>query len=43
MIFDWDEAGWKNFVTDPTVPAVLREAGHLGSPQAAKLAGRYLA
>jgi hypothetical protein len=41
VVFDWDEAGWKSFVTDPSVPAVLKEAGHVGKPQAAKLAGQY--
>ena len=42
-IFDWDEAGFKNFVTDPEVPAILHEAGHIGKPQAAPLAGQYKA
>jgi hypothetical protein len=23
-IFDWDADGWKNFVSDPEVPAILR-------------------
>jgi hypothetical protein len=41
VIFDWDEAGFKSFVTDPTVPPILHEAGHIGKPQAAKLAGQY--
>ena len=40
-IFDWDAAGWKNFVSDPDVPAILQEAGHVGKPQAAVLLGRY--
>ncbi len=40
-IFDWDEQGWKSFVGDPDVPAILRDAGHKGAPQAAILAGRY--
>jgi hypothetical protein len=40
-IFDWDAAGWKNFVSDPEVPAILQEAGHVGKPQAAMLLGRY--
>ena len=39
MIFDWDAEGWKNFVSDPEVPAILQEAGHVGKPQAAMLAG----
>ena len=41
VIFDWDEAGFKNFVSDPEVPAILQEAGHQGKPQAAKLCGKY--
>jgi len=40
-IFDWDAAGWKNFVSDPEVPAILQEAGHVGRPQAAMLLGRF--
>ncbi len=40
-IFDWDEAGFKNFVSDPSVPPILHEAGHKGKPGAAKLVGRY--
>ena len=41
VIFDWDEAGFKNFVSDPQVPPILHEAGHIGKPQAAMLAGQY--
>ena len=37
-LFDWDEAGWASFVSDPEVPPILKEAGHLGKPQAALLA-----
>ncbi|HEY0416278.1 MAG TPA: hypothetical protein VGC78_07820 [Gaiellaceae bacterium] len=40
VVFDWDEAGWKSFVSDPDVPAILASAGHKGKPQAALLAGR---
>jgi len=43
VIFDWDEEGFKNFVSDPKVPAILQEAGHKGKPQAAKLGGQYSA
>ena len=35
-IFDWDAEGWKNFVSDPEVPAILQEAGHMGKPQATR-------
>ena len=41
VLFDWDAAGWQNFVSDPEVPAILQEAGHKGKPEAADLAGRY--
>ena len=40
-LFDWDENGWTSFVSDPTVPPVLKEAGHLSKPQAAQLLGTY--
>jgi hypothetical protein len=40
-LFDWDAAGWRNFVSDPEVPAILQEAGHLGKPQAAMLLGCF--
>ena len=26
-IFDWDEAGWQSFTSDPDVPAIFQEAG----------------
>jgi hypothetical protein len=40
-LFDWDVDGWQHFVSDPEVPAILQEAGHVGRPQAAELTGRY--
>jgi len=40
VIFDWDEQGWQNFVSDPTVPSVMKEAGHKSRPVAATFAGR---
>ena len=41
VIFDWTEEGFKNFVSDPSVPPILHEAGHKGKPGAAKLLGKY--
>jgi hypothetical protein len=41
VIFDWDEEGFKNFVSDPSVPPILHEAGHKGKPGAERLVGRY--
>jgi hypothetical protein len=43
VVFEWDEEGWANFVSDPEVPPVLKDAGHLSKPQAASLLGRYQA
>ena len=40
-LFDWDEGGWAKFVSDPEVPPILKEAGHLGKPEAALLLGSY--
>ncbi len=39
-VFDWDEDGWTNFVSDPAVPPIMKEAGHKGRPQAALFMGR---
>ena len=33
VLFDWDESGWQNFVSDPEVPAILQEAGHKGDDE----------
>ena len=41
VIFDWDEQGFKNFLIDPEVPPIIKEAGHVGKPQAAMLGGKY--
>ena len=40
VLFDWDEQGWQSFVSDPEVPAIMKEAGHKGKPQAAEFAGQ---
>jgi hypothetical protein len=40
-MFDWDADGWAKFVGDPDVPPILKEAGHVGKPQAAPLLGSY--
>jgi len=42
-LFDWDEQGWTDFVSDPEVPPILKEAGHLGKPQSARLLATYRA
>jgi hypothetical protein len=41
VLFDWDEPGWAAFVSDPDVPPILQEAGHLGKPEAALLLGSF--
>ena len=41
VVFDWDEEGFQNFVSDPEVPEILEEAGHKAKPQAAELGGQY--
>ncbi|QWZ07323.1 hypothetical protein KRR39_17925 [Nocardioides panacis] len=41
VLFDWDPEGWQEFVSDPEVPPILQEAGHVGKPQPAQLVGRY--
>ena len=38
VIFDWDEAGWKSFVSDPEVPPIMKEAGHKEKPQVVPVA-----
>ena len=41
VIFDWDEEGFRNFVSDPDVPAIFEEGGLQGRPQAAELAREH--
>jgi quinol monooxygenase YgiN len=43
VLFEWNEEGWANFVSDPEVPPILKEARHLGKPQTASLLGQYQA
>ena len=43
VLFDWDDPGWQAFVSDPEVPPILKDAGHLGKPQSAPLLGSYRA
>ncbi len=41
VVFDWDGEGWQKFVSDPEVPTILQDAGHIGKPQGAELVGQY--
>jgi hypothetical protein len=37
VVFDWDDAGWKSFTSDPDVPAIFQQAGFTeGPPKAAE-------
>jgi hypothetical protein len=40
VVFDWDEQGWQSFVSDPSVPPIMKEGGHKGKPQAARFASQ---
>ena len=40
VVFDWDAKGWGEFVGDPSVPPVLKEAGHTSKPQMLELVAR---
>jgi quinol monooxygenase YgiN len=41
VLFEWDDQGWAAFVSDPEVPPILKQAGHLTKPQPAALLGQY--
>ena len=38
VVFDWDEEGFRSFLSDPDVPAIFEEGGVQGRPQPAALA-----
>ena len=40
VLFDWDEAGWQEFVSDPAVPPIMKTAGHKSRPQVAPFDAR---
>jgi hypothetical protein len=40
VIFDWDEEGFQNFLSDPDVKPIVQEAGHKGRPQVAEFRGQ---
>jgi hypothetical protein len=39
-VFEWDDAGWKEFVSDPDVPAIFQEGGLEAPPVEAEAAGQ---
>ena len=40
VVFDWDEKGWQSFMSDPSAPAIMKEAGLKGRPQVLTLGGQ---
>jgi hypothetical protein len=38
VVFDLDEEGYRNLMSDPDMPAIFEEGGLQGRPQAAELA-----
>lgn len=36
VVFDWDEEGYNNLLSDPEVPAIFQEAGLQGKPEMAE-------
>lgn len=36
VVFDWDEEGYKNLLSDPEMPAIFQEAGLQGRPETAE-------
>ncbi|HEV3401371.1 MAG TPA: hypothetical protein VG078_06075 [Acidimicrobiales bacterium] len=41
VVFDWDEVGFKNFMSDPDLPAIFQEAGLQGKPEMAELVRQH--
>jgi hypothetical protein len=41
VVFDWDEEGYKNLLSDPEMPAIFQEAGLQGRPETAELAREH--
>jgi hypothetical protein len=37
VVFDWDEEGFGNFMSDPDMPAIFQEGGVQGRPEKAEL------
>jgi hypothetical protein len=41
VVFDWDEEGFRNLLSDPEIPAIFQEAGLQGRPTMATLAREH--
>jgi hypothetical protein len=37
VLFDWDDEGYGNLMSDPDMPAIFQEAGLQGRPEKAEL------
>ena len=40
-LYDWDEEGLQDFLSDPEAPAIVQEAGYKHRLQAAEFVGQY--
>ena len=41
LVFDWDDEGYNNLMSDPEVPAIFQQAGLQGRPEKAELAAEH--
>ena len=41
LLFDWDNEGYENLMSDPEMPAIFQEAGLQGRPESAELAREH--
>ena len=41
VVFDWDEEGFRNLLSDPDMPAIFEEGGLRGPPQPAEFAREH--
>lgn len=41
VLFDWDPEGFQEFLSDPDVPPIIKEAGHKTRPQSATFGGQF--
>ena len=41
VVFDWDEEGYQNLMSDPDAPAIFQEAGLLSKPEIAEFVRQH--
>lgn len=41
VVFDWDEDGYQQLMSDPDMPGIFQKAGLQGPPQKAAAAGEF--